>query len=1036
MSAYLQKIVQDTFLTEFEESRFKSFIVEIFNEFHFEESDISHTLTEAEKNHIAEFVYLGSYEDESDEKIDVLTVKLQKGYKIERARHFQRNIIGKYLKNNFDANYALVAFYSDDDSTWRLSFVEIDRKFEEGKIKTEVETPAKRFSFLVGRGESTHTAQKQLFDVLEKQRDISVDLLRSAFSIEKVAKEFYIEIAKLFTKLAGGERKIGREKISESGLLKLPSGQNEQTRKEFAVRLIGRVLFCWFLKKKKSAAEVSLLSDEILSSRALAKFADGDSSDFYHKTIEPLFFEVLNTPVDDRFEDFQKDPWKQTPFLNGGLFEPLRVDFYKFNDVTGVSEFVNTLSVPNEWFRELFDLFETYNFTIDESSSIDVDLSIDPEMLGRVFENLLAEINPETGESARKSTGSYYTPRPIVEYMVDESLKQFLITATAIDEKKLDKLISFDDDENDLTKDEKRAVIDAFDKAKILDPACGSGAFPIGIMQKMMHALQKVDPDAEIWLEKMLDDVKDPAFRNMLDKKLRGDRELSDYTRKLGIIQKSIFGVDIQEIAVEISKLRCFLSLVVDDKIIESEPNRGIHALPNLEFKFVAANTLIGVPKIETGAQLFSFDDEIDNLKRAREDYFQSYAEKKSRAAEKFLEAQKKLALRIINDNNLDKETKETGNKLAGWNPFAYESSEWFDPEWMFGVKDGFDIVIGNPPYGAKYSLKQLDKIEIKELQKYFRKRYDSAKSISKVQKGSLDTYSLFIDFGLFHVNAKNTILSFIVPMSITSSESMSALHRLLYQNCSTLWFSTYFDRPKKVFDNAEQPVSIFMAINNQKSTNKLLTTKLNKRYSDTPISNIILNLSFVNAVNHTLFGRIPKIGKEIEISILDKLNRVENYLGNLISHKPTDDILYYRTAGGRYYKLFTNFSTNSTQEKKLFLNQVDSTVIGGILSSSLYWWFHHIYSDIWHVKSNDLNFFPIPRIPEKNAIQIRNLFSEYNDDLKKNSRKVKNHIEYYARKSREIIDLLDKTIHPLYDLDENESEFIINYDRKFRTDE
>ncbi|MDP2755833.1 MAG: hypothetical protein Q8P40_15805 [Nitrospirota bacterium] len=210
-------------------------------------------------------------------------------------------------------------------------------------------------------------------------------------------------------------------------------------------------------------------------------------------------------------------------------------------------------------------------------------------MLGRIFENLLAEINPQTGETARKSTGSYYTPRPIVEYMVDESLKQYLLTQISVSkdvipvktgiqkekgldsclrrnddngmETKLSTLLSYGDWEIDLTETEKDAIIDALDRVKIIDPACGSGAFPMGILHKMLLILQKIDPQSKKWLSKKLARIDNEILRKELEKKLK--TENWDYVHKLGIIQNSIYGVDIQAIAVDISKLRFFLSLIV-----------------------------------------------------------------------------------------------------------------------------------------------------------------------------------------------------------------------------------------------------------------------------------------------------------------------------------------------------------------------------------------------------------------------------------------------------------------------------------------
>lgn len=377
-----------------------------------------------------------------------------------------------------------------------------------------------------------------------------------------------------------------------------------------------------------------------------------------------------------------------------------------------------------------------------------------------------------------------------------------------------------------------------------------------------------------------------------------------------------------------------------------------------------------------------------------------------------------------------------TSKGVASWDPFSHNSSSWFDSEWMFGIKDGFDIVIGNPPYGAKYTLEDISKEENDRLKAYFKGRYRSTKTIKGKQKGSLDTYSLFIDFGLFQINKESTILTFIVPLSITSSESMSALHNMIFENCSKVWISTYFDRPKRVFDNAEQPVAIIIASNDKSKIKELNTTKLNKRNAITPIEDVITNLKFINSFSFKKYGRLPKIGTDIELNILKSLEQHQKTIKDYISKKESQEYFYYRQAGGRYYKLFTNFSTKSTQEKIIYLNNIDSDIIGGILSSNLYWWFHHIYSDIWHIKSNDLNFFPIPEINSNAGSKIIKLFEDYNANLKTNSREVGNHTEYYARLSKHIIDQIDDIICPIYGLSKEETEFVKNYELEFRVDD
>jgi len=349
--------------------------------------------------------------------------------------------------------------------------------------------------------------------------------------------------------------------------------------------------------------------------------------------------------------------------------------------------------IPDAWFEQFFEILEQYNFTIDENSTVDADVSVDPEMLGRIFENLLAEVNPETGETARRATGSYYTPRTIVDYMVDQSLKQYLITKTKIDEDRITALLSYEAPEVALSEREKGSIISVIDEIKIIDPACGSGAFPMGILHKMLLVLQKADPDLKLWLKNHLGNIEPGIFKDRLLERIRNENW--EYVRKLLIIQKSIYGVDIQSIAVEISKLRFFLSLIVDEQIDDLKNNRGVEALPNLEFKFVAANSLIGLPSVmNRQVGLGIVNEEVVRLKELRNKYLRSYGTEKKQIEEDFLKTRGKL---IEHNDNWGKDALAL--QLFNWDPFSNEACDWFDPEWMFGIEDGFDVVIANPPY-------------------------------------------------------------------------------------------------------------------------------------------------------------------------------------------------------------------------------------------------------------------------------------------------------------------------------------------------
>lgn len=588
------------------------------------------------------------------------------------------------MLSQYGKSKALIIFTSKAKANYRFSLVTIDLEWKEGKrVKKEYSNP-RRYSFYLGPDTKTHTPEEYL---IKPGRIKDIEDLKKRFSIEVVNKEFYTEIALLFTQLAGGKRTIGSQKFDEKGSLILPSTSDENIRKEFSVRLIGRLVFCWFLKKKLSKEGISLLPDELLSAQAVK-----DNENYYHKILEFLFFQVLNNPVALRNKQFKKEPWARIPFLNGGLFTPHLHDFYDPGFME-LSKHINTLKIPDKWFLELFEIFETYNFTIDENTSIDIELSIDPEMLGRIFENLLAEINPETGETARKATGSYYTPRPIVEYMVDQSLKEYLLTKTKIKDDTVRNLLAYEKEDVSLKDKEREEIIDALDSIKIIDPACGSGAFPMGCLQKMLLILQKLDPRSSVWLDKQIVKIENPIFRKEAKEKLKSENV--SYIHKLGIIQSAIYGVDIQPIAVEISKLRFFLSLIVDEKVDDAQENRGVEPLPNLEFKFVCANSLIGLPKRDPQQTMFEATDDISLLKSLRDEYLSSYGEQKKKIEKKCQETQSRMFKHSISWGGKDSQTL----KLSQWNPFSDEPCTWFDPEWMFGVRGGFDIVIANPPY-------------------------------------------------------------------------------------------------------------------------------------------------------------------------------------------------------------------------------------------------------------------------------------------------------------------------------------------------
>ena len=684
--------------------------------------------------------YLGHYDDErfsdfqklGEIRFDdgdrlVVTISRVMGDLSERSgKRAQYEKAKKILKelSLYDAGFFI---FHNNSGSFRFSL--IYAQFQGAK---RTFSNFRRFTYFVSKDQTYKTFLKRVGEC----NYYSLENIKDAFSVEKVNKEFYGHIAKFFYRLTG---------YNHPWEMKLPSVSNndKETYQEFAVRLIGRAIFCWFLKHKKSPNDESLIPESVLSSEAVRH-----NPQYYHSVLEKLFFEVLNTPHKDRKGYIFKNADK-IPFLNGGLFEPHKDDFYPDKPLYN-------LVIPDGWFEQFFEILEQYNFTIDENSTVDADVSVDPEMLGRIFENLLAEVNPATGETARKATGSYYTPRAIVDYMVDQSLKQYLLTKTRIDEDRITSLLSYEVEDIRLADKEKNFIISALGEIKIIDPACGSGAFPMGILHKILLVLQKVDPDLSIWLRNHLGSIEPGIFRDRLLERIKNENW--EYVRKLLIIQKSIYGVDIQTIAVEISKLRFFLSLIVDEQINDAREDKGIEALPNLEFKFVAANSLIGLPPIiNRQVGLGIVNEEITRLKELRDRYLRSYGKEKKEIEEDFLKTRGKLI-----EHNKDWGKDALALQLVNWNPFSNEACDWFDPDWMFG-EEGFDIVIANPPYLKHESLKEKD---------YYRNNYE-------IYNGMADIYTYFVEKGFSILRDKGT-LSYIVSNRFTHTNYGKNLRQFL----------------------------------------------------------------------------------------------------------------------------------------------------------------------------------------------------------------------------------------------------------------
>lgn len=754
---------------------------------------------------------------------------------------------------------AIAVFHSLDTDDWRFSYMTaIPVVNERGKVKTILSNP-KRFSFFLGPKAKVATPTKFL---IKKGTVESLEDLKDRFSIEVVNKEFYAEISKLFIELVGGTLGSGKKKEKYKALLKLPDVKDSsQTAQEFAVRLIGRLIFCWFLREKRNGSEESLMPKSLLSYDA-----SKTSDNYYHSTLEPIFFKVLNVPKDSRKEDtFRENPFDQIPYLNGGLFTPHDDDFYSIDEAKREKN-KKEVTVPDKWIQSLFEVLETYNFTIDENSAFDEELSIDPEMLGRIFENLLAEINPEAGESARKSTGSYYTPRVIVDYMVDESLYLYLQNKTGIEEEKLRSLISYDLDDDlnaPLTDSEKVEIIDTLDELKILDPACGSGAFPMGALQKIVFILQQLDPQGQHWFKAQIKSIPVELRKNL---EHEHEEKNFDYIRKLGVIRKNIFGVDIQPIATEISRLRCFLTLVVDQKVDDEKENRGIDPLPNLDFKFVTANSLINLPdKDAEGGAIRMFQDEkgIERLKEVRDQFFNASNFERIELKDTFRKIQLEMSKHY---NSVKDGGADLTEKLLSWDPFSHKTTDWFDPEWMFGIREGFDIVMGNPPWGSDLTKKE------KSTLKHLYKEIDSS---------TPNSFAYFLGLGN---RLSSEVLTYVLPDSILIKDFMKTRKTILSGLDQIIWYqNTGLPEKLKPFVYVEHDVCVLFSTREHKENLRINLNiyegngKITVRKKTQQKSKIIRK-EFDYIYNLTLSGK--------DLHILEKLNRFDTLDQHLQCHE------------------------------------------------------------------------------------------------------------------------------------------------------
>src|SRR5690554_1014898 len=793
-----QEYIKQVLNSRFDQEQFELFVRNLLNEFEPRDNSYSGNLIpEAFRDHIAHYKRIGKYTDPEGEPMDILIVQTRSVNKLERTRTALRNFVVRHLKN-FDKYYALVAFYSkeDDGTEWRLSLVKIDieqERTEMGTIKAKEEiVPARRFSFLVGENENAHTAQKQLLPLLvndhsnpliikEKDGDGSVE---GAFSIEKVTDEFYEQYKELYLKLT--ENAALTETLEKEGLGPV----------RFVKKLLGQIVFLYFLQKK---GWLGVSKDQKMGEgpkNFLRKKFDEineNGGSYFNDFLRFLFYDALAKEHNDEgINYFNKNLGCKIPFLNGGLFE---ADYENW-DTLNLNINNHLFSNPDEKTKAgdkgtgILDVFDRYNFTIREDEPLEKEVAVDPEMLGKVFENLLDVTD-------RKSKGAFYTPREIVHYMCQESLIHYLDNTVnhytesyqPIDsdqtnlfggssdkkgnlkievENKGDIRVPKEDIEqfirhghlvleHETTVTGKGKETDSYkyklpesirnnakalDKAladiKICDPAIGSGAFPVGLLHEIVIARQ--------------------VLHTYISNHSSLITHHSSYAFKRHAIQESIYGVDIDASAIDIARLRLWLSMIVDEEDYET-----IEALPNLDYKIVKGDSLVG----------FLFD----SVGRT------SVLEKVERLKEKMLtetdhnEKEKiRKQVRDLLDPIYQNSAKGLGYQVDF--DYRYEFSEIFTKG-----RKGFDLVIGNPPY-----------VQISKLDEQLKK------TLSKLQfktfSSSGDIYELFYEKGN-NILAKGGHLCYI-----TSNKWL----RANYGKSTRQYFLTQTN-PKLLFDFGQEMV-------------------------------------------------------------------------------------------------------------------------------------------------------------------------------------------------------------------------------------
>ena len=923
--------------------------------------------------------------------LQIFDVTVSDRVMMERNRVNIQRLIRKVMENY---SSAFMLFHYENDTRWDWRFTFCHKKGSQKEV-----TDSKRYTFLLGPGQSCRTAANNFNKLYENRDTLDMSKIEEAFSVEALTNEFfgkYKEEYDKFVEYITGKRYVKKGNKYVETIIHEPHptlypcfSNNDKLVRDYVKKMLGRIVFLHFLQKKGWLGvpynEEWGSGDRNFMLNLFKKATEKQKENFLDEVLEGLFAEGLDCNRADKSDlyDTKVEGLRncRIPYLNGGLFE---------------RDYLDELAVrfPAEYFDSLLTMLSQYNFTIDENDPNDAEVGVDPEMLGRIFENLLED---------NKDKGAFYTPKEIVQYMCRESLIAYLQTDQNEEDKEtIRKFVTTHDAEllGDLKTNIEQKLLDV----KICDPAIGSGAFPMGLLRELFFCRSAIEPNI-----------------------IENAANIKRY-----IIQNNIYGVDIERGAVDIARLRFWLALIVDEKTPE--------ALPNLDFKIIQGNSLLeqynGVDlsnmtekKVGAEQSCSIFDSMLDvyrrNLRNKLSEYYSCP------------EHTKKVQLRKDIADIVKQELTEQGIHVDFKDMDLSANSQfflwhtWFHDVFSRPSKEGFDIVIGNPPYGAK----------IDNNQKTIIKRNYTVANTSNGIKGSTDTFCVFIEKG-FNLLRKDGALTYIIPMSFTSSDAMGQVYRLLFGNCDTLKVSSFSNRPKQIFEDAGLRVSIISFAKTETPMKHLLTTKMMRRRKDEPMKQLMDNLQFVESLPYVLTARLPKVGSNNETQVLNKIlelpHRVKDFFAN--DGKP----LYYRAAGGRYFNVVTDYSTFTSAEKQLNLRY--HRQIGLCLSSTLFWFYQQVYTDGLNLKQSEIKNFPLPnfdKMPKEILSVFNKLYSRYLEDIETKANRriasgdssynVDSFKEYKIVRSKAIIDEIDDYICPLYGLTQEETDFIKNYELEFR---